>query len=91
MTEHDCYCDRTAGRVSASAVLLAALIAAASIGSASAQTVLKKEPPRGGLKLGQVVLVDDGSCPAGQIKEVRGGKGAGQGSVKRVRRCVARK
>jgi hypothetical protein len=38
-----------------------------------AQAQLKAEPPRGQLKHGQRVLVDDGSCPAGQIKEVIGG------------------
>ena len=35
--------------------------------------VLKREPPMGQLREGQVVLVDDGSCPAGQIKQVTGG------------------
>jgi hypothetical protein len=68
------------------AVLLAALPAAA-----AAQTVLKEEPARRALKSGQVVLVDDGSCPAGQIKELTGGKGEGAGSVRRTRRCVPKK
>ena len=35
--------------------------------------VLKSEPGEGQLRSGQRVLVDDGSCPAGQIKEVVGG------------------
>ena len=35
--------------------------------------VLKSEPGEGQLRPGQRVLVDDGSCPAGQIKEVVGG------------------
>jgi hypothetical protein len=34
---------------------------------------LKKEPAAGRLRLGQKVLVDDGTCPAGQIKELTGG------------------
>lgn len=52
------------------------------------------EPPMGALKPGQRVLVDDGSCPAGQIKEVIGGnhrKVGGTGLVERRRRCVRRR
>ena len=32
--------------------------------------VFSEEPPLGSLKRGEVVLVDDGSCPAGEIKQV---------------------
>ena len=35
--------------------------------------VLAKEPTEGHLRPGEQVLVDDGSCPAAQIKEVTGG------------------
>jgi hypothetical protein len=55
--------------------------------------VLKKEPPMGALREGQVVLVDDGSCPAGQIKEVTGGNHVAAGGFKRIvrtRRCIPR-
>ncbi len=55
---------------------------------ALAQTVLKKEPASRALRSGQVVLVDDGSCPKGQIKEVTAGAGE---SVRRSRRCVPKK
>jgi hypothetical protein len=41
------------------------------------------------LKLGQRVQVDDGTCPAGQIKEVRGAKMTDQG-VSRTSSCVPR-
>jgi hypothetical protein len=41
------------------------------------------------LRLGQRVLVDDGSCPAGQIKEVSGAKMTEAG-VARTRKCIAR-
>ncbi|MBR1086683.1 hypothetical protein JQ621_04255 [Bradyrhizobium manausense] len=41
------------------------------------------------LKLGQRVMVDDGTCPAGQIKEVRGSKMTDKGVV-RTASCVAR-
>jgi hypothetical protein len=37
-------------------------------GSCNAQTVLKQEPTM--MNRGAVVLVDDGSCPRGQIKQV---------------------
>jgi hypothetical protein len=41
------------------------------------------------LRLGQRVLVDDGTCPAGQIKEVSGAKMTSQG-IARARKCIAR-
>jgi hypothetical protein len=41
------------------------------------------------LRLGQRVMVDDGSCPAGQIKEVTGVKLTSTG-VARARKCVPR-
>jgi DNA-binding CsgD family transcriptional regulator len=39
----------------------------ATSGSCNSQTVLKREPM---MNRGTVVLVDDGSCPKGQIKQV---------------------
>lgn len=42
-----------------------------------------------GLRLGQRILVDDGTCPAGQIKEVSGAKMTPSG-VQASRRCVSR-
>jgi len=50
-------------------------------------TPLTAEPPAGTLPQGKKVLVDDGSCPAGQIKQITGGNG---NSVPRKRECVAR-
>jgi hypothetical protein len=41
------------------------------------------------LRLGQRVLVDDGACPAGQIKEVSGAKMTATG-VSRSSRCIPR-
>ena len=41
------------------------------------------------LTLGQRVLVDDGTCPAGQVKEVRGAKMTDKG-VARTSSCVPR-
>lgn len=41
------------------------------------------------LRLGQRVLVDDGSCPAGQIKEVQGAQMTASG-VLRTRKCIPR-
>lgn len=41
------------------------------------------------LRLGQRILVDDGSCPAGQIKEVAGSQLTANGVV-RTRKCIPR-
>jgi len=64
----------------------AALIAA--LGPAMAQTY-SRESDVGELRLGQRVLVDDGSCPAGQITEVSGTTLTAAG-VTRVRKCIPR-
>lgn len=50
-------------------------------------TILTREPDD--LRLGQRVYVDDGTCPAGQIKEVAGANLTASGIV-RARQCVAR-
>jgi hypothetical protein len=42
-----------------------------------------------GLRLGQRILVDDGSCPAGQIKEVSGARMTETG-ILRVQKCIPR-
>jgi len=63
-------------------------IAAAAL-SLLAVTILPREPDPGELRLGQRVYVDDGSCPAGQIKEVAGANLTAWGVV-RTRQCVAR-
>ena len=50
--------------------------------------LLKKEPGIGKLPTGAKALVDDGTCPAGKIKQVIGGNVAtGQ---PRIRSCVPR-
>jgi hypothetical protein len=41
------------------------------------------------LRLGQRILVDDGACPAGQIKEVSGAKMTATG-VARSAKCIPR-
>ena len=53
---------------------------------AGCQSVLKTEPGKGQLPFGKKVLVDDGSCPAGQIKQITGGNGS---DVPRQRECIA--
>ncbi len=41
------------------------------------------------LRLGQRIKVDDGTCPAGQVKEVSGTK-ITSGGVVRSRKCIPR-
>ena len=64
-----------------------------SIAGSAFAAPLKKEPAMGALREGEVVLVDDGSCPAGQIKRVVGGNHTKVGGTKQVIRqssCVRR-
>jgi hypothetical protein len=80
------------------------LVMAAMLGSvvlalpAISQQVQRREPPAGQLKAGEVILVDDGRCPQGQVREVTGARqqktrdslaSATSGSS-RSRRCVQR-
>jgi len=63
--------------------------------SASAQQVLKHEPPQGGMRSGEVVLVDDGKCPKGMINKVTAGTQVARnptlaGAQARTRQCVPR-
>ena len=56
---------------------------------APAQQAVTREQDIVDLRLGQRVLVDDGSCPAGQIKEVSGAQMTTSGIV-RTRKCIPR-
>ena len=54
----------------------------------SAQQV-SREQDIVGLRLGQRVLVDDGTCPAGQVKEVLGAQMTPAG-IARTSKCIGR-
>jgi hypothetical protein len=67
----------------------------AAAGAQAAPQVYQKEPPNGALRYGEIILVDDGSCPKGQIKQVMGGHIASKRNLsaaptRRERKCVAR-
>jgi uncharacterized caspase-like protein len=47
-----------------------------------------KEPAGGTVRTGMTMLVDDGSCPKGMIKEITGGDN--RSGIPRTRRCVRR-
>jgi hypothetical protein len=72
----------------ARALCLSCLISIVLASAARAETV-PREQDIVNLRLGQRVMVDDGSCPAGQIKEVRGAKMTANGVVA-TRSCVPR-
>ena len=50
---------------------------------------VSREQDIGDLRLGQRIKVDDGTCPAGQVKEVSGAKMT-PGGVVRARKCIPR-
>jgi hypothetical protein len=71
------------------------LLVAGTLVAAAATTdkVVKQEPPMGKMTLGQRLLVDDGSCPRGQIKEVIGGDHVNVGGTQHIvrkSRCIPR-
>jgi hypothetical protein len=57
--------------------------------SAALAQVVSREQDIVDLRLGQRVMVDDGSCPAGQLKEVIGSTMTASG-ITRTSRCVPR-
>ena len=61
---------------------------AASAQSERKAEYLKEDPPAGTLPYRKVVYVDDGSCPAGEVKEITGG--SQDKSIPRMVRCVKR-
>ena len=69
-------------------VLLAAMTLAAPQALALAQQV-GREQDIVDLKLGQRMLVDDGTCPAGQIKQISGSRMTPTGIV-RAQKCIPR-
>jgi hypothetical protein len=73
-------------------VSMAAILLFASANAADAQQrriILKHEPPAGSIRAGRSVLVDDGTCPVGQLKQVTFGRQP-DGS-RRKRTCVERR
>lgn len=80
--------DRSIPHLRWAAAMLGGVALIALLGPAMAQT-FSRESDVGDLRLGQRVLVDDGSCPAGQIMEVSGAT-LGTAGVTRVRKCIAR-
>lgn len=74
----------TAGALALTAFAVLSLVTT----SALAQT-FSREQDIPDLRLGQRVMVDDGSCPAGQIKEIQGSQMTAAG-VLRTRKCVPR-
>jgi hypothetical protein len=67
----------------------ATVAALAAFGSLAHAQYVGREQDIGNLRLGQRVLVDDGTCPAGQVKEVSGSRMSQTGVVP-ARNCVPR-
>ena len=71
-----------------------AVVAFAAMGVLASAEVVTREPDMGQMKEGQRLLVDDGSCGPGKIKEVTGGNHKSVGGTKlidRKRRCIPRR
>jgi hypothetical protein len=66
----------------------ASFLAASS--SCNAQTVVKQEPFEGGMSPGAIILVDDGTCGKGKIKQVTGGELGAMNPRPRARKCIPR-
>jgi hypothetical protein len=75
--------------VTAGALALTAFVALSLATTSALAQTFSREQDIPDLRLGQRVMVDDGSCPAGQIKEVQGSQMTATG-VLRTRKCVPR-
>jgi hypothetical protein len=79
----------TASRIKGLWLLLVSALALAMAATWASAEQVSREQDILNLRLGQRVLVDDGSCAAGQIKEVFGTKMTGNG-ILRAQKCVPR-
>ena len=80
----------TASRTSRPSLLLLAGVALALSATSAMAEQVAREQDIVNLRLGQRIMVDDGSCPAGQIKEVSGAKMSPNG-IQRAVKCVPRR
>jgi hypothetical protein len=70
-------------------VLLIGGLAVPALARVAIADQVAREQDIANLRLGQRIRVDDGTCPAGQIKEVSGAKMI-SGAVARTHKCVPR-
>jgi hypothetical protein len=68
---------------------LSAAFALGALAPPAAAEQIARERDIVNLRLGQRILVDDGSCPTGQIKEVSGARMTAAGVVA-ARKCIPR-
>jgi hypothetical protein len=76
-------------KITARALLCCPLLLGSTVAVLALNNQVGREQDIVGLRLGQRVMVDDGSCPQGQIKEVHGAKMTDSGVVM-SRKCVPR-
>jgi hypothetical protein len=69
-------------------VSVALILFLAASGCCNAQPVVKQEPFDGQMSPGQVILVDDGTCGKGKIKQVTGGELGAMNPRPRTKKCV---
>jgi hypothetical protein len=82
------YFNIAAVRSALSGAVVAGGLAVLSTAALAAPEILKEMPLKGTVKQGQVVYVDDGKCPAGEVKKIIGGdQGVGKS---RQTSCVKR-
>jgi len=70
-------------------LLLGGCVLLALVTPATADQQVSREQDIVDLRLGQRILVDDGSCPAGQIKEVSGARMTATGILRAIK-CIPR-
>lgn len=75
-------------RAARTAFAVVTCITASAVAAQANPPVLKTVPKDGDVPYRAVVLVDDGSCPRGQIKEITGG--SREKGVPRKVRCMPR-
>lgn len=72
----------------AGAAVLCLFVGGTAWGASTPVEVLKEMPPTGSVRQGDVVYVDDGRCPAGEVTKITGGNR--KTGVARQVECVKR-
>ena len=88
MSKHRNVGPREAITAAVAAAVLCLFVGGTTWAASTPIKVLKEIPPTGSVRQGDVVYVDDGRCPAGEVKKVTGGNQ--KTGVARQVECVKR-
>lgn len=77
-------------RIIASAAMALLAATCSQVNAQGNAQIVKQEPFEGNMAAGSILLVDDGTCGKGRIKQLIGGELAAMNPRPRTRKCISR-